>query len=129
MALKDLTIDQNALQEELIESLVTSYIRYDINQKLVVFVPENIRNLTIPRKIVLYLLALRGWQYFDNSQDIPQDARPKDIAIAVMENGSTIRSYLQVLLKRGLIQNISGKYSIPPVSIGMIQNYLQNNER
>jgi len=129
MALKDLTIDQNALQEELIESLVASYIRYDVSQRVVIFLPEKVQELTIPQKIVVYLLALKGWQYFDNSENVLQDAPPKAIAEAIMENGSTTRSNLQILLKKGLILKNSTKYSIPSIAIHKIQNYLHGKEK
>lgn len=128
MALKDLVIDQNALNEELIENLVSSYVRYDVNQKVIVFLPEKMQELAIPHKIVIFLLALRGWEYFENATDIPQDAQPKDISIAIMENGSTTRTYLQVLLKKGLVKKVSAKYSVLPTTINKIQNYLQNEK-
>src|SRR5258706_8499050 len=104
MPLKDLTIDQNALEENLIENLISPYLRYDLRQKSIVFLRDKLSSLSISQKIVLYLLALRGWQYFKDASDTAQYAKPKDIAVATGENGSSIRTNLQVLLKMGLIQ-------------------------
>lgn len=127
MALKNLIIDQDVLQEQLIEDLLSTYIRYDINNKAVVFVPEKINELSSPHKIVIYLLALKGWKYVSDSLDVSLVAKPKDIAGAIMENGSTIRSHLQILLKKGLIQKSSAGYSIPPIAINMVRGYLQSS--
>lgn len=128
MALKDLTIDQGKLQEELIENSITLHVRYDTNQKMVVFLPDASKNLSIPKKILVYLLALKGWQYVLDSQEISQEAQPKDISKAIMENGSTVRNNLQILLRDGFIQKNGTKYSISTIAINKIQDYLQNGK-
>ncbi|WKZ26095.1 MAG: hypothetical protein QY322_02170 [bacterium] len=125
MALKDLTIDQGQMLEELIESSVSSYIRYDINQKAVIFLPEALRNLSVQKKILIYLLALRGWPYVIESTDISQEAQPKDIAKAITENGSTVRNNLQSLLKDGLILKSATKYSISQIAITRIEDFMR----
>ena len=125
MALKDLKIDQGQMLEELIESSVSSHIRYDINQKAVIFLPEALRNLSVQKKILIYLLALRGWPYVIESTDISQEAQPKDIAKAIMENGSTVRNNLQSLLKDGLILKGTTKYSISQIAITRIEDFMR----
>lgn len=129
MALSDLIIDQNSLQESLIESIVSQYIRYDPSQRVVVFLPDKINDLTIGQKIVMYLFALRGWQYLENTSDIPQEAQPKEVAEAIAENGSTVRSSLQFLLKEGLVQKKPSGYSVSSIGINKVQNFLLSKEK
>lgn len=126
MALKDLTIDQTKILEELIENTVGSFIRYDTNQKAVVFLPEALRELSVLKKILIFLLALKGWPFVLESEDISQEAQPKDIAKAIMENGSTVRNNLQSLLKDGFIQKGVTKYSISTLATTRIEDFIKN---
>ncbi len=124
MALSDLIIDQNSLQESLIENIVSQYIRYDPNQRVVVFLPEKVNELTIAQKIIMYLLALKGWQYLNDTNNISQEAQPKEISEVISENGSTVRSNMQFLLKEGLVQKKPTGYSVSSISINKVQNFL-----
>ncbi len=126
MALKDLTIDQSKVLEDLIEKNVSSYIRYETNQKIVVFLPEALRGLSVAKKIIVFLLALKGWPYVCDSEDISQEAQPKDIAKAIVENGSTVRNNLQSLLKDGFVQKNVTKYSISTVATTRIEDFIKN---
>lgn len=126
MALKDLTIDQAEILEELIENTVGASIRYDINQKAVVFLPEALRSLSIPKKILIYLLALKGWPYVLESADVSQEAQPKDISKVIMENGSTVRNNLKSLLKEGFVQKNVTKYSISTVATTRIGDFIKS---
>lgn len=126
MALKDFVIDQNLLQEEIIEKIVSPYVRYDEDQKAVAFLPDSSRSLSIPQRIVIYLVAIKGWRYFEKGKEIPEEARPKEIASSLRENGSTIRSHLQTLLKKGMIQKKSERYSIAIYAFNKVEDFIKN---
>ena len=128
MALKDLIVDQEVIEEELIEKIVSPYVRYDPKQKLVVLVNDGDR-LDISQKITVYLLALKGWRFIEGGKDMPLEAFPKEISAAIVENGSTVRNHLQVLRREGVINKTpSGKYTILPQGVNRVKKLLKFSE-
>jgi DNA-binding MarR family transcriptional regulator len=125
MALKDLIIDQNILQEEIIEKIVSPYVRYDIDQKAVVFLPDSFRILSVQQRIIIYLVALKGWKYFEEGEKISEDVQPKEIADSLKENGSTVRSHLQALIRRGMVQKKVKNYSISLSAFNKVEDFIK----
>lgn len=114
MAIRDLTINQGKLKEEKIEKLVKPYILYDIEQKKVFFLPNG-QKLGLKKRIILFLVAIKGWQFFEELRGQRLDeAKPKEIAISVFSNRSTVRNHLQTLKKDGIIHRTrKGNYLVP----------------
>lgn len=128
MALKNLVVDLETIEEETIEQIVSPYIRYDPKQKSAILLGDESSRLNIPQKITLYLLALKGWRFIEGGKDIPQEATPKAISEVIGENGSTVRNHLQVLRREGVIyKTISGAYTILPQSVYKIKKILKIN--
>jgi len=116
MALKDLTIDYGKVQEEQIEQIVGSYIRYDERQGLVILGREG-RELSVDQKILVYLIARKGWRFFEfkKEEERPaEEARPKEIAEGIFENRSTVRRHLMELKNDGWVHKaVGGGYIVP----------------
>lgn len=126
MALKDLTIDQELIEEEIIEQVVSPYVRYDPKQKSVVLLPGDDGKLNIPQKIALYLLSLKGWKFIEEAKDVTTEAMPKEISVAISENNSTVRNHLQNLRQKGIIYKTkNGSYTVLPHSVQKIKNLLE----
>lgn len=116
MALKDLTIDYGEVQEKQIERIVGPYVRYDEKQGLVVLSKEG-RELSIDPKILVYLIARKGWQFFEfkKEEERPiEEAQPKEIAENIAENRNTVRRYLMRLKSGGWIHKAAGGGYIVP---------------
>lgn len=116
MALKDLTIDYDKVQEGRIERIIGPSVQYDEKQKLVVLTRRG-RQLSIDLKILVYLIARKGWQFFDfkrNEERPVEEAQPKEIAEIILENRSTVRRHLMELKNDGWIHKVaSGGYMVP----------------
>lgn len=126
MAIKDLTIDQESIEEEIIEQIVSPYVRYDLKQKSIVFLPREDGKLNIPQKITLYLLSLKGWKFIEGVKDVTMEAMPKEVGEAIGENNSTVRNHLQNLRETGLIYKMkNGAYTVLPHSVYKIKNLLE----
>ncbi len=126
MALKNLVVDQEIMEEETIEQIVSPYVGYDPKQKSVILLGDESSKLNIPQKITLYLLALKGWRFIEGGKDIPQEATPKVISEVLGENSSTIRNHLQVLRREGVIYKTSSRaYTILPQSVYKIKKILK----
>lgn len=126
MAIKDLTIDQESIEEEIIEQVVSPYVRYDSRQKSVVLLPGESAKLNIPQKIALYLLSLKGWKFIEEVKDVTTEAMPKEISEAIGENNSTVRNHLQNLRQRGVIYKTkNGAYTVLSHSVDKIKDLLE----
>ena len=116
MALKDLTIDYGKVQEEQIERIIAPYVKYDENQRLVVFTGEG-KRLSVGSKILVCLIAQKGWQFFDfkKKEKRPvEEVQPKEIAERIFENRNTVRRYLMELKNDGWIHKTAGGgYFVP----------------
>lgn len=128
MGLKDLVVDQETIEEELIENLVSPHVRYDPKQSLIVFIDTGPSSLDVSQKIVLYLLALKGWKFIEGGKNIASKATPKQMSESIGENGSTVRNHLQTLKRDGVVyKTASGEYTILPQSVHKIRKFLEVN--
>ena len=127
--LKNLTIDQEKIEEKLIEEIVSPFVRYDPKRKSIILLVEKTKNLKIPQKVLLCLFALKGWRFFDLKEIPPEEAMPKEIALSIGENSSTVRNHLQVLRREGLIYKTnSGAYTILSHSAQRIKETIEGKE-
>jgi len=132
MALKDLTINYGKVQEEQIERIVGPYVRYDEKQGLVVLSREG-RELSVDPKILVYLIARKGWQFFDfkRREERPiEGAQPKEIAENIFENRSTVRRHLMELKNNGLVHKAAGGgYVVPNHILDEAENLITRGQR
>jgi hypothetical protein len=126
MPLKDLVAEKGALDEAVIERIISPYVRYDIEGKEVHFTAA-FSGLSNKAKIFIYLVALQGWQ-FVTDEPIPSDARPADIVTATGIPGGSVRPTLSALCERHHLFERDGRYSVRGTSLPVIESELRGGE-
>lgn len=120
MALKDLTIDKSKATEEIIESIIKPYIRYDVNSKSIFFLPKS-TELNNAKQILIYLVALKGWK-FVTKESISWEISPSKLEEITGIKGGTLRPTLKNLKDTKMIVVNKGEYSIPDYNIIKVKN-------
>ena len=93
MALKDLIVDSGAVTEEVIEKIISVYVRYEVDPPAIVFTPEG-NALDNVAKVIVYSAAIFGLKYvFDGPPVI--STKPADL-----ENALGISGPLRLVLKK-----------------------------
>lgn len=111
MALKSLVAKKSEIAESAIEEIVSKYVRYYTDTLEVGFTPE-CASITSESKILVYLVALLGWQYVtDESPEI--STKPADLEKVLGIPGGSLRPLLKNLKDAHLIApNVGGGYSV-----------------
>lgn len=128
MALKDHTIDSSKISEEQIETIISSYIKYDLVRNLVVLLP-NAQKLSNERKILLYLVALRGWPFISPTKTPSEEASPQEISQKTHVLGGSVRPILKSLTDQQILKKEDGKYQLLSHNLGLVQEGLTSSER
>lgn len=119
MALKDLLASKTSLAEDVIEQIISDYVRFDPDHKEIVFMPEA-HGLSNKSKILTYLVALQGWPYVLD-EVVPVDAKPSEIEEHTGIAGGSLRPLLKELKDRNIIAEKGGRYSVRSVALRTIQ--------
>ncbi|HVJ33777.1 MAG TPA: hypothetical protein VND94_11720 [Terriglobia bacterium] len=119
MALKDLVSKRAALTEGAIEEIISSYVRFDPEERVVIFTP-NASGLQNRARILVYLVALQGWP-FVSDEEIPIDAKPSEIEEHIGIQGGTLRPILKELKDRHIVSERNGRYFVRPASLEAIK--------
>ncbi|MES2059696.1 MAG: hypothetical protein V4438_01560 [Patescibacteria group bacterium] len=127
MALKNHTIDSSKVSEEQIEAIIADRIKYDPKNQKVVLLP-NARTLSNDRKILLYLVALKGWKFLIEKETPHEDASPLEITHATGIPGGSVRPILRGLEDRKIIITHKGRYEVPSHNLSTIQSLLSKQD-
>ncbi|WP_398484538.1 hypothetical protein [Tardiphaga sp.] len=101
MALKDLVAKKSEVDEAVIEAIVSKYVRYYTDTVEIGFTPE-CASLSGESKLLVYLVALLGWQYVTDS--VPETStKPADLEKVLGIPGNTLRPILKTLKDAHLI--------------------------
>jgi hypothetical protein len=109
MALKDLVADRGKIDEAAIEAIVSRYVRFDLKRQQVVFLPDS-RDLNQPAKVLVYLVALMGWQYILEAPK-PVSTKPADLEAVLGIAGGSMRRILMELKDGHLVTTNDGHYA------------------
>lgn len=110
MPLKELVADRAKITEEMIEKIVADYIRYDPIPYEIVFTPKGAA-LNNDSKILVYLVAVLGWQYVvDEEKSI--GTKPADLKAVLGIPGGTLRPTLKKFKDAHLVTVADGHYSV-----------------
>ena len=75
MTLADLIVRKTKFTEEAIKTIISPYVRYDIDELNIVFTP--IANVLAKKnKVLVYLVAMQGWQFI-HDEVIEVEQTPK----------------------------------------------------
>lgn len=110
MALKDLVADRNKITEDMIEDIISDYVRYDPSTYEIVLTPQGV-NLNNDAKVLVVLVALMGWKYV--VEDVPKiDTKPAALEALTGIPGGTLRPVLKKLKDSHLLGVSEGSYSV-----------------
>src|SRR5690606_20377910 len=88
VALKDLIVSHAELTEEQIENFVSPYARYDLVAISIVLL-LNAMSLSIRQRVIVYLVALRGWPFVVSEDAPPTSATPAELERSLQIPGGT----------------------------------------
>lgn len=125
MALKDHITDSAKLREEEIEAIVADFLKYDPSNEAVVLLPKA-QSLSVEQKILLYLVALRGWHFVVKENTPAADALPKEIEKATGVRGGTLRPTLRALVQSRMLDSRKGRYEIPAHNLGRVREAISS---
>lgn len=113
MSLKTLVVDIEQITEDILESVLSPYIRYDTSQRVILMTPES-RSLDQKKKILIYLLAQKGWKFLlGSSEKIPTEGlQPAEIGKR-LNLGDSVRPAIRQLKDLGYVyRQQDGSYII-----------------
>lgn len=122
MGLKDLIASKSSLAEDVIEEIVSEYVRYDTDHKTVFLTPEG-HELSGKSKVLIYLVALQGWPFVMDDV-VATDPKPGDIEEHTGIPGGTLRPLLKELKDRRIIIEKGGRYSVLSAALQSIKKEL-----
>ena len=120
MALKDHVTDSAKLSEDEIESIIADHTKYDPTNQSIVLLPKALE-LSVEKKILLYLVALRGWKFVVEENPPASDASPRDIELVTGIRGGTLRPMLRALVQSRMLESRKGRYEIPAHNLGRVR--------
>ena len=127
MALKDHITDSAKLSEAEIEAIVGGLLKYDPTSQAVVFLPKA-QELSAEKKILLYLVALRGWKFVIEKNPPAADASPKEIERTTGIKGGTLRPILRDLSASKILDSRKGKYEIPAHNLSLVREAMSGGK-
>lgn len=127
MALKDLVADRGKITEEQIEKIVAKYVRYDPKTIEVIFTPESAK-LNNDAKILLYLVAVTGWEFIADEQPNIR-TNPQALEEILGIPGGTLRPILKRLKESHLVNVSNSNYSIRPANLEAIGKIIDGEEK
>lgn len=122
MSLKDLIASKSSLAEDVIEEIVSEYVRYDTDHKAVFLTPEG-HELSGKSKVLVYLVALQGWPFILDDV-VPMDPKPGEIEKHTGIHGGSLRPLLKELKDRRIVIEKGGRYSVLSAALQSIKKEL-----
>jgi hypothetical protein len=111
------------LTEEQIESIVAEYARFDTTDDVIVLLPSA-SALTNRQRVLIYLVAMRGWPFVKEDDPPPTAATPAELEKALNIAGNSLRPIPKRLKDARLIDESDGRYSVNPVTFPFLKKEL-----
>ena len=126
MALKDHTTDSAKLSEEMIEGIINGLVKYDPNNLTIHLLPKT-HNFSAEKKILLFLVALRGWSFIVKDTSL-SDASPTEIEKNTGVRGGTVRPILRSLVQSKMLIDHKGRYEMPAHNLIHAKDIINKSE-
>lgn len=129
MALRDHTTDSAKLSEDMIESIVAGFVKYDPMTKSIHLLPKS-GDLSNEKKLLLFLVAMRGWFFVLKDKDkVVSDASPTEIEKATGIKGGTLRPILRSLTQLKILTSKKGRYEVPAHNLVHVKELIRSAEK
>ncbi|MEQ8387373.1 MAG: hypothetical protein RLP16_05425 [Alphaproteobacteria bacterium] len=126
MALKELISERGAIAEEMIEKIISPYVRYEIDPHEIVFTQDGFALDNVAR-ILVYLVAVQGWKYVvDDDPDI--ETKPADLEEVLGIPGNTLRPALKKLKDANLITSNNASYAVKPSNLDAVKRAVEGEK-
>jgi hypothetical protein len=102
VALQDLVASKDSVAQDVIEGIITGFVKLDPDPGLVLFTPESTR-LPVRPKVLVYLVALQAWPLLNPRVSVPSEASSSEIAERTCIGVGKVRHALKELEKQHLI--------------------------
>lgn len=122
MSLKQHTVRKREVTEQAIAAVIADRCKYDVELGEVVLLPA-FSALRARLKILVYLVALRGWQFLKPGTG-SERAGPTDIARAVGLPSGTVKPLLRELATGNILHARNGAYMVPDHNIAHVERLL-----
>ena len=125
MPLRDLLVTEKAVTEELLESILSGYVKLAEDTRRAVLTPEGAK-LPARARILLVLAARHAWRFVEPGAEQDLSLPLSEISEQTGLSGNTVRPTLKELKDKRIVESPrAGAYGLPPHSLSSVASELE----